>query len=87
MTATRTDDLAAIITVRLWCQSGRAREIREASGLTLAEIGALAGASPQAVYRWEMGQRTPRGGNAAQYYKVLVRAEELTASAKEPMSR
>jgi transcriptional regulator with XRE-family HTH domain len=81
-----TADLPAVSAARLWCRSGLARTIREQAGLTLAEMGSLAGASTAAVYRWEAGQRTPRGVNAARYYRALIRAQELTAAANEAES-
>lgn len=60
--------------VRRLCASGSARAIREAAGLSLAEVAEPVGVSRQAVLRWELGQRRPRGEPAFRYLDVL---EEL----------
>jgi transcriptional regulator with XRE-family HTH domain len=59
--------------------SGETRKIREAAGLTQAEIANVCGVTPSAVNRWESGQRIPRSG-AARTYAAIVTA--LASGAK-----
>jgi DNA-binding XRE family transcriptional regulator len=79
----RTAEIAATSTVRQWCRNGRARQLREVAGLTLAEVAELAGTDRQTVYRWERGESAPRGDNALRYYRALVQLQEITAAANE----
>jgi DNA-binding transcriptional regulator YiaG len=59
--------------VRILCDEGLARRIREASGLSLEVIANDAGTSPSAVSRWERGLRRPTGPGAIRYLEVLER--------------
>ncbi len=43
--------------------SGRLKELREAKGLTQAELAELAGLSQRAISHWEQGQREPLWSN------------------------
>lgn len=54
--------------------AGRYREIREATGLTQAQVAAYIGASPGSVAGYEKGRRHPRGDVAVKYALVM---EEL----------
>lgn len=56
--------------MREMCRSGKARELRIAAGLSLAEMGEEY-AGPATVYRWETGQQMPRGEQARRYARVL----------------
>jgi transcriptional regulator with XRE-family HTH domain len=47
------------------------RELREAAGLSQADIAAALGVSPAAVSRWEAGKRAPRGPWADLYRELL----------------
>lgn len=53
-------------------QSGRAREIRERSGLTQADIAACIGVTRAAVSLWEAGTRMPSGAAATRYARFLA---------------
>ena len=52
--------------------SGRARTLREAAGLSQAEIGARCGVVPSAVTHWEANDRQPRGQAAVIYTAILL---------------
>jgi transcriptional regulator with XRE-family HTH domain len=51
--------------------SGRAREIRAAARLSLAEVAAACGIDEGTLSRWERGQRRPRSPVALRYLAVL----------------
>lgn len=63
--------------VREMCRSGKARELRVAAGLSLAEMGEEY-AGPATVYRWETGQQMPRGEQARRYARVLREVARLS---------
>jgi DNA-binding transcriptional regulator YiaG len=50
--------------VRAWLRSGVAREIREAHGLSLAEVARSIGVCEASLSRWECGSRVPHGPRA-----------------------
>jgi len=56
------------------------RALREAAGLTCADVGAAVNASRQAVSLWERGRRSPRGRYLEAYVEAL-RAMREAASA------
>lgn len=71
------DELLAIARARAMCADGTARAVRRAARLTLREVAAAVGAASAAtVYRWEKGERSPRGALALRYALLL---EELVA--------
>lgn len=73
-TEAKTDHAAALARGRQLAASGVGRMIREAAGLTLAEVAAAVGdVDPSAVYRWEVGQRRPSGERATAYADLLDR--------------
>lgn len=51
--------------------SGRAREIRESSGLSQAELAATIDVARSTVYLWEAKRRRPHGSAAIRYGKFL----------------
>lgn len=55
--------------------SGRARELREQSGLSQAEVAAACEVTQVAVLRWERGERRPRGRNVRAYHHLLMELE------------
>jgi DNA-binding transcriptional regulator YiaG len=75
-----TNETAALVRVRDLAQRGQARRIRLRAGLSLAEVADPVGVTPAAVYRWEVGDRRPRGEAALRYLALL---DELTGT-KEP---
>lgn len=73
-----TRDVLLIAKARRLSQSGEARNLREAAGLSIREVAGAIGGSPSAVWRWENGQRQPRGQAAAAWARLL---EDLRAAA------
>jgi transcriptional regulator with XRE-family HTH domain len=51
--------------------SDSARSIRVKAGLTLKEVAEALGVAEATVYRWENGQRRPRGDAALRYASLL----------------
>lgn len=66
-----TRDLLLIAKARRLSRSGEARTLREAAGLSIREVAGAIGGSPTAVWRWENGQRAPRGETAAAWAHLL----------------
>ncbi len=64
-------DLLALRDVRSLARSGGARAIRQAAGLSLSEVADVVGVSTVTVYRWEVGERSPRGAPALSYKNLL----------------
>jgi transcriptional regulator with XRE-family HTH domain len=71
------DELSLLIEGRTAANSGRSERLREAAGLTQADLARLVGVTAAAVSRWEAGLRTPRGTSAIAYAKALRRVEEM----------
>jgi transcriptional regulator with XRE-family HTH domain len=73
------EDLSLLIEGRRAAATGRGVQIRQAAGLSQAEVARLAGVTPAAVNRWERGVRTPREREAIGYGRALRRiSEEMT---------
>lgn len=53
--------------------NGQAERLRRDAGLSRAEVGAAVGVSREAVQKWELGDRTPRGDAALRYARLLAR--------------
>jgi transcriptional regulator with XRE-family HTH domain len=77
------DQLVSLSAVRALVRSGAARSIRVAAGLSLAEVSQAVGVSTVAVYRWERGERIPRGEPALRYGDLLMALTRGPAS-REP---
>ena len=61
------------------------RLLREASGLTQADLAAAVGVDPASISRWESGIRHPRRAAHTRYAAVLERlAEEVNARPAGP---
>jgi DNA-binding transcriptional regulator YiaG len=67
------DELELLERARRDCTTGRAKELRKAAGVSLAEVADALDVSASALTRWESGQRRPRGGAAVLYAKLLER--------------
>jgi DNA-binding transcriptional regulator YiaG len=62
----------ALVEARQMASSGVARMIREAAGLSLAEMGRAVAVDPATVWRWETGERTPTAEPAVRWRDFLV---------------
>lgn len=60
--------------------SGEARKIREAAGLSQADIARSVDADPSTIARWENGTRVPRGAAAIAYGRLLLRLGKATTA-------
>ena len=61
--------------------SGEARKLRLAAGMSLENVGSDVGVTAAAVFRWESGERRPRGRNVIAYHQCLVTIRD---SLREP---
>jgi transcriptional regulator with XRE-family HTH domain len=68
---TTIQDLNRVTRARSFAESGAARSIRLAADLSLREVASAAGVSVSTVWRWEHGERRPRGDAAVRYGAVL----------------
>lgn len=65
------DHVLDLTAVRALARSGRARELRLAAGLSLAELAAAIGVAAPTIHRWEIAARRPHGNAAIRYGAVL----------------
>jgi transcriptional regulator with XRE-family HTH domain len=82
--AAKAAEVVMVVRVRRMLQSGEARRIREAAGLSVKEAGAAAGVDGKAVHNWECGRTRPQASTAALYGRFLLaldRALTLTPGA------
>ncbi|HKT05197.1 MAG TPA: helix-turn-helix transcriptional regulator [Rugosimonospora sp.] len=83
MPTSRTEQLA---TVRAWAKTGRARTIRIAAGVSLAEMAADLGITAAGLSRWERGERRCTGEPAIRWAGLLARLErDLARPRPEPV--
>ncbi len=66
-----------LVEARSLLASGEARRIRLAAGLSLEQMAIQVGVSVSAIYRWERGDRVPRGRAAIEYATLLLRLRDL----------
>lgn len=74
--------LTELVQLRQMCESGEARHIREAAGVSQGELAQEAETTVQSVHRWETGQRTPRGDAAMRYLRVLRSLRKMVEAAQ-----
>lgn len=65
-------DVSRLTAVRALAASGAARNIRLGAGLSLSELADQIEVSTSTVFRWERGQRKPRGEAALRYGSLLA---------------
>lgn len=70
------DDLIRLADTRAAAAAGAARSLRLAAGLSLGEVARELGVSVSCVFRWETGERRPRGDAALRYGELLERLAE-----------
>jgi len=68
--------LDALARAQLLSASGEGKRIRERYELSLRYVGATVGVAVSTVWRWENGDRRPRGGPAAAWANLLDHAVE-----------
>jgi DNA-binding transcriptional regulator YiaG len=56
------------------------RALRESAGLSANDLAVALGVTAPTVLRWELGDRTPRGGNLTNYLAVLEALRSETGS-------
>ena len=60
--------------------SDRGQEIREGARISRLEAGKAVGAGQTTIWRWETGQRTPRGEAARRYGHLLRQLDKVAQS-------
>jgi transcriptional regulator with XRE-family HTH domain len=74
-------DLLKLSDVRAKTEAGTARSLRVAAGLSLREVAAELGVGPSTLFRWEAGERRPRGKAAIRYAELLEALAEKDGGA------
>ena len=77
-------NLTRIARAREALASGEAREARKTARVTVTEVAAELGVTPQAVSQWETGRRVPDAAHALAYARLL---ETLTRLRSPPARR
>ena len=72
-----------IIEARQLASSGAGRMIRQAAGLSLADIARVCEVDPSAVFRWETGERRPSGDRAVTYGQFLCELRDRHTSRRK----
>ncbi len=62
-----------------YARNGSGRRIREQANMRQQEMARRIGITSTGLYRWERGQRRPRGDAAVRWVQQLSRLELLTA--------
>lgn len=70
------DSAVTLARLRADVASGRAREVRERSRLSQAEVAEAVGVTQPTVAGWEAGRKMPHGERAARYADLLARLEQ-----------
>lgn len=58
-----------------YAETGAGRQIREAAGVTMAEVASAVGTTESTISRWESNERKPRGDAGARWAELLGRLE------------
>lgn len=72
-------DLLLLARAREIARTGRAIGIRQSAGLSCADVGAAVGAAPSTIWRWERGERMPRGEAALQWASFITALQKQQA--------
>jgi DNA-binding XRE family transcriptional regulator len=75
----RNADLTTIASIRADLASGTAQAVREAAGVSRAEIADAAGVTRQSVHAWETLGVVPSARNALNYARALAAAARPAA--------
>jgi transcriptional regulator with XRE-family HTH domain len=71
------EELVSLTRVRRLASTGEAQALRLGAGLSLREVAAAVGISHSNLWRWEAGQRTPRGRAALAWAVLLAELANL----------
>ncbi len=74
-------DLHALSKMRAALVSGQAERLRRGAGLSRAEVGAAVGVSREAIQKWELGERVPRGAAGLRFARLLARLARQSPAA------
>lgn len=75
------EETLAVVRVRAWLRTGRARAIRERAGLSQADIARSVGTDPAQVSRWETRKCSPVRASALRLAILYDKLEALAAAA------
>ncbi|BFM23491.1 helix-turn-helix domain-containing protein [Microbacterium sp. che218] len=68
---TSIQDAALVVRARELAASGEAKRIRVASDLPIGDLAHAIGVDATTIWRWENGERSPRGERAVRYARAL----------------
>ena len=74
-------DLLLVAQARRHASTGTGRALREKSGLSLRETATALDVSVAGLWRWENGERTPRGDAAVRWARFLADLARSTKTA------
>lgn len=81
-----TEEALAVVRVRAWLVSGRAKEIRKRAGLSQADVGRAIGTDGPQMSRWEAGKAVPYFDSALRLARLLDRLEEIAKDGEETVA-
>lgn len=73
------EEALAIVRVRSWLRSGRAREIRKRAGLSQSDVGRAVGTDHAQVSRWESGKAVPYRDSVLKLARLYDELEKAAA--------
>lgn len=73
-------EILLVARARHLAKSGEGARIRAAADLSLGEVATAIGVSVPALWRWEHGERSPRGERAAAWARLLSELQEAGAA-------
>lgn len=71
------EELLKVARARRIARSGEAKRIRRDAGVSARELGLAIGLSENAIFRWESGDRSPRGKAAVAWIDLLDKLAQL----------
>jgi DNA-binding transcriptional regulator YiaG len=69
-------EIVQLALARRYALSGAGGRVRRAARLSLQEVADACGSSVTTVWRWEQGQRVPRGAPATAWVRLLIELKE-----------
>lgn len=77
-------DLLLLAAARQYAATGSGKRIRQAAGLSMAEVAEAVGVAEPTIWRWEEGKARPRGSASAIRWADLL--QQLKAATKTKAS-